>query len=60
LDISPVWTPVITAEVKKTTIPSSADWAGKLMFFMLVPYGEFIFLIVTSVLIVLWCKASYV
>jgi hypothetical protein len=25
LDISPVWTPVITAEVKKTTIPSSAD-----------------------------------
>jgi hypothetical protein len=43
LDISPIWTPVITAsgEEKKTTTPCSVDWVGKLVFLVLVPYREF-------------------
>jgi hypothetical protein len=32
LDISPIWTPVTVAEVKKYTTPSSVDWGGNLCF----------------------------
>jgi hypothetical protein len=42
LDISPIWTPIIAAEVRKLhTTPPSVDWVGKFVFLMLVPYGEF-------------------
>jgi hypothetical protein len=41
LDISPIWTPVIIAEVQKTITASSVDWVGKFAFLVLVPYGEF-------------------
>jgi hypothetical protein len=43
LDISPIWTPVITVEVKKkkSTTPSSVHSVGKFVFHVLVPYGEF-------------------
>jgi hypothetical protein len=30
LDISPIWTPIIAAEVKKTAIPYVVDYVGKL------------------------------
>jgi hypothetical protein len=49
LDMSTMWTPVIAAEVKETTTPSSVDWVVKLAFFVLVPYGEFISLVMTSI-----------
>jgi hypothetical protein len=42
LDISPVWTSVITAEVRKLhTTSSSVDCVGNFVFLVLVPYGEF-------------------
>jgi hypothetical protein len=43
---------------KKT--PSSVDCVGKFMFLMLIPYGKFVSPVMISILIVLWCKASYV
>jgi hypothetical protein len=41
LDISPIWTHLITAEVKKITTSSTVDWVGKFVFLVLVPYGVF-------------------
>jgi hypothetical protein len=45
---------------KKTITPSRVDIVGKLVFFVLVPYREFVSPVMTFILIVLWCKASYV
>jgi hypothetical protein len=55
LDISHIWTSVITAEVKQTTTLSSVDYVGKYVFFMLVPYREFISPVMTSILMVFCC-----
>jgi hypothetical protein len=44
---------------QKTTTPSSVDWVGKFVFVVLMPYREFFSLVMTSILIVLWPKASY-
>jgi hypothetical protein len=41
LDISPIWTPVITADVKTTS--SSVDGIGKLFCLMLAPLGVTLF-----------------
>jgi hypothetical protein len=60
LDVSPVWTLVITAEAKRNYYSVQCRLNGKIVFFVLVPYGEFVSPVVTSILLVLWCKASYV
>jgi hypothetical protein len=44
-------TPIITAEVKNYT-SIQCRVSGKIVFFMLVPYREFISLVMTSILIV--------
>jgi hypothetical protein len=43
---------------KKSTTVSSVDWVGKSMFYVLVPYREFLSPMMVCILIVLWCKAS--
>jgi hypothetical protein len=53
LDISPIWNPIISAEVKYYN-SIQCRLSGKIVSFMLVPYREFIS-IMTSILIVLWC-----
>jgi hypothetical protein len=45
---------------QRTTTLSSVDSVGKLVFFVLVPYREFVSSATTSTLRVLWHKASYV
>jgi hypothetical protein len=52
LDISPIWTPVITAEFRKLQLyPVQTEWESCV--FILVLYGEFVFLVMTSLLILL-------
>jgi hypothetical protein len=45
LDISPIWTPVIAAEVKNYN-SCQCRLSGKIVFFMLVPYREYICLVI--------------
>jgi hypothetical protein len=52
LDISPIWIPVITAEVKNYN-SIQCRFSGKISVSMLVPYREFISLVMTAILIVL-------
>jgi hypothetical protein len=52
LHISPMWTPIIAVEVRKLEL-RPASVCGKIVFFMLVPYREFISPVMTSVLIIL-------
>jgi hypothetical protein len=52
LDIFPIWTPIIAAEVRKLQIRPVYTTCEN-YFFMLVPYREFISLAITSILIVL-------
>jgi hypothetical protein len=59
LDISPIWTHIITVEVKSYKY-FQCRLSGKIVFFVLVPYREFVSSVMTSSLIVLWCKVSYV
>jgi hypothetical protein len=54
LDISSIWTPVITAEVKNYN-SVQCRFSGKICIFMLVLYKEFISPAMTSILIKLWC-----
>jgi hypothetical protein len=60
LGFSPIWTPVIAAEVKKLQLrPVKIEWEN--LFFLCWYHTEyFISPVMTSILIVLWCKASYV
>jgi hypothetical protein len=54
LDISPIWTPVIAAEVRKLQLcPMYTERKNCVFIFILVPYREFISLVITFVLIVL-------
>jgi hypothetical protein len=51
LDISPIWTPIIAAEVRKLhTDPCSVDWVWKLRF-MLVTHRELVSSVISSMLI---------
>jgi hypothetical protein len=60
VDRSPVWAPIITAEVENLQLRLVCRLSGKFVFLVLVPYGEFVSLVMTSSLIFLWCKASFV
>jgi hypothetical protein len=62
LDISPVWTPLSQQkwEGGGTATPSSVDWVGNFVFLLLLPYRKCISPLMISILIVLWCWASYV
>jgi hypothetical protein len=51
-DISPIWTPIIAAEVKQLWL-CPVYIMGENCVFMLVPYREFVSLVMTSILIVL-------
>jgi hypothetical protein len=52
LDISPIWTPIITTEVRKLQLRPVYIICENCVF-MLVPYREFISLVMTSALTVL-------
>jgi hypothetical protein len=52
LDISPIWTAFIAAEVRKLQLrPVYTEWGNFVC--VLVPYREFVSLVMTSVLLVL-------
>jgi hypothetical protein len=60
LDISPIWIPVMTAKKKRKKYNSvQCRLSGKITVFMLVQYREFLSPVMTSIVIVLWCNASY-
>jgi hypothetical protein len=60
LDISPIWTPLITAEVKKLQLRQT-ETVRENLFFLCWYHKEYVFSpVMISILIVLWCKASYV
>jgi hypothetical protein len=60
LDISPVWTPVITEEVEKLQLRQvQIEWGN--LFLLCCYHKEYCFSpVMISVVIDLWCKASYV
>jgi hypothetical protein len=60
MDVSQISTLVITAEVKRNYSSVQCRLNGKIVFFVLVPYGEFVSSVMTSILIILLCRASYV
>jgi hypothetical protein len=51
--ISPIWTPIIVAEVRKLQLCPVWNMCENSVF-MLVPYKEFVSLSMTSILIVPW------
>jgi hypothetical protein len=60
LDISPVWTPIIAAEVKKLQVPPVQTECENL-FFLCWYHKEYGFSpIMIYIMILFWCKATYV
>jgi hypothetical protein len=53
LDISPIWIPIITAELFQTTTPASVNYSGNCVFSAGAMQRKSVFLVMTSVLTVL-------